>query len=276
MNRRHSLRLTGSQLAVFALGLTSLFTNSTIAQSYRLERIASGLNQPTYVTQAPGDPANILYYTERTQNAIPGFGATNIMGRVWRYDVDTRTKTLVLDLSSRSVTNDTGLQTIAFHPDFNTPATAGFGKLYVSSSQSGATRPESCRGVQRRSQRPHANLRRQLHRVRCSNIRTMRRTNHTIDWVGFDPTAVGDGAQLSLHQHGRRLVRQQLQRRNLAHGPASQNPNDVAGKMLRVDVAGADAYPADPLKNFAIPASNPIPTYNAAHPAPRSPASAKS
>ena len=36
--------------------------------------------------------------------------------------------------------------------------------------------------------------------------------------------------------------------------------------MLRVDVVGADAYPGDSLKNFAIPASNPIPTYNAAHP----------
>src|SRR5688572_16994783 len=65
------------------------------AQSFRLERIASGLNQPTYVTQAPGDPANILYFTERTSNTIGGFNALNDMGKVWRYDVSTRTKTLV-------------------------------------------------------------------------------------------------------------------------------------------------------------------------------------
>jgi len=31
-----------------------------LGQDYRIVRIASGLNQPTYLTQAPGDPANIL------------------------------------------------------------------------------------------------------------------------------------------------------------------------------------------------------------------------
>ncbi len=36
--------------------------------------------------------------------------------------------------------------------------------------------------------------------------------------------------------------------------------------MLRVDVAGPDAYPANALKNYAIPTSNPLPTYNAANP----------
>src|SRR5262245_66175876 len=104
-----------------ALGLTVFIVQTAVAQNYFIERIASGLNQPTYVTQAPSDPSNILYFTERTKDANPGFGATNDMGRVWRYDVNTRTRMLVLDLSSRSVTNDTGLQTIAFHPQYNTP-----------------------------------------------------------------------------------------------------------------------------------------------------------
>src|SRR5262249_13736952 len=49
-------------------------------------------------------------------------------------------------------------------------------------------------------------------------------------------------------------------------GRPSQNPNDIRGKILRVDISGADDYPADATKNFAIPPSNPIPTYNAAHP----------
>jgi hypothetical protein len=47
--------------------------SSAHAQEYRVERIASGLNQPTYVTQAPDDPANVLYFTERTSNTQPGF-----------------------------------------------------------------------------------------------------------------------------------------------------------------------------------------------------------
>lgn len=39
---------------------------------------------------------------------------------------------------------------------------------------------------------------------------------------------------------------------------SGQDVNQYLGKMLRLDVDGADAYPADPLKNYAIPASNPL------------------
>src|SRR5262245_30726013 len=94
--------------------VVTLFAHQRVdARNYVIERIASGLNQPTYVTQAPGDPANILYFTERTQDANPGFSAPNFMGKIWRYDLDTRTKTVVADFSSRPVTNDTGLHTLA-------------------------------------------------------------------------------------------------------------------------------------------------------------------
>src|SRR5688500_6979319 len=105
------------------------------AQEYRVERIASGLSQPTYVTQAPGDPANVLYFTERTSDTRPGFQVVNPMGKVWRYDASTRQKTPVLDLSHRSVYEDAGLQTIAFSPDFNSPGAPTFGKMYVSSAE---------------------------------------------------------------------------------------------------------------------------------------------
>ncbi len=39
---------------------------------------------------------------------------------------------------------------------------------------------------------------------------------------------------------------------------SGQDKNQLLGKMLRLDVDGADAFPADPLKNYAIPASNPL------------------
>ena len=43
----------------------------------------------------------------------------------------------------------------------------------------------------------------------------------------------------------------------------------MLGKVLRVDIdkSHADAYPSDVNKNFAIPATNPIPLWNANHPA---------
>lgn len=39
---------------------------------------------------------------------------------------------------------------------------------------------------------------------------------------------------------------------------SGQDTNQLLGKMLRLDVDGADAYPGDPLRNYAIPADNPL------------------
>jgi len=235
------------------------------ARNYRIERIASGLNQPTYVTQAPNDPANILYYTERTRDANPGFGASNVMGRVWRYDVTTRTKSLVLDLSNRSVTQDTGLQTVAFHPDFNAAGSPGYGKMYVSSSTAATT-------ALNRVEEFTIDLAGETPAYTASFDRTLleyqnnTQLNHTINWLGFDPTATGPARNFLYISTGDGSFGNNYNDGLSPTGRPSQNPNDIAGKMLRIDVVGADSYPADPLKNFAIPASNPIPTYNAANP----------
>src|SRR5262249_27836788 len=125
---------------ILALGTLALVLRPIASQAvYHLERITPVLNQPTYLTQAPGDPANILYYSTRITSAASGFSAFNSMGSIWRYDVTTRTSTVILNFAARSVVNDDGLQTFAFHPDFNTSGAPGFGKLYVASSQFGNT-----------------------------------------------------------------------------------------------------------------------------------------
>ena len=41
-------------------------------------------------------------------------------------------------------------------------------------------------------------------------------------------------------------------------GNRAQNGFELMGKMLRIDPAGADFYPGDPNKNFAIPSGNPF------------------
>jgi hypothetical protein len=251
-------------LCVWRFALTLLgaapFAGAAQAQSFHLERIASGLNQPTYVTQAPGDPSNILYFTERTSNTIGGFGAVNDMGKVYRYDVTSRTKSLVLDLSARDVTNDTGLQTIAFSPDFNTVGSPTYQKLYVSSAERGGT----------------ALNRVEEYTIGAGGAASLSRTilqyannaqnNHTVNWIGFDPTAAGADRGYLYISTGDGSFGNQYDGGTSEDGRPSQNPADIAGKILRVDVGGGDAYPADPNKNFAIPATNPIPAYNAANP----------
>ncbi len=69
-------------------------------------------------------------------------------------------------------------------------------------------------------------------------------SNHNGGWIGFGPDgflyiATGDGGG--------------------AGDPlnSGQNRNSLLGKLLRIDVAG-DAFPADPNRDYAIPAGNPF------------------
>ena len=66
MGLRYRTIVTTSVCLVFAADLA-------VAQLYRVERIASGLNQPSYLTQAQNDPANIVYFTnEPARDAVQG------------------------------------------------------------------------------------------------------------------------------------------------------------------------------------------------------------
>ena len=244
------------------------------AQSYKVERIASGLAQPTFVTQAPGDPANIIYYSTRITAATGtggGFNAVNQMGGIFRYDMNTRTSTQVMNLSYRNLTGDEGLVGFAFSPDFNTPGSPGYQKLYVSSSQNTSPATErveeyviGSNGKVPVDGSNHAVVNRLV--LQYNNIRTD--PNHTIDWIGFDPTTaslpVGSAARNYLY-----IVAGDGDISGNAQTRPEQQANQVAGKILRVDVdpAHGDAYPASASKNFAIPATNPIPLWNANHPA---------
>jgi hypothetical protein len=248
-----------------ALALSLLAVPSVASAGYRIERIASGLNQPTYITQAPGDPANILYYTERTRDAIAGFSAINQLGRVWRYDVNTRTRSLLLDLNgSGTVTNDTGLQSIAFHPEFNTVGAPGFGKLYVSYSIAGSVATNNVEewnvGAGGTATLDHRVLR----------YTNGSQNNHTVNWIGFDPNAAGAAKNYLYVSTGDGAFGLNYNNGSFAapsNGRPSQNPGSVRGKMLRLDITpGAiDAYPGNTDRNYAIPPSNPIPVYNAAN-----------
>jgi hypothetical protein len=91
--------------------------------------------------------------------------------------------------------------------------------------------------------------------------------NHTVDWIGFDPTAssqpIGSPARNYLYiSAGDGDLGGSAQTR-----PGQKATSDL-GKVLRVDVDSShpDAYPSDPNKNFAIPTTNPIPLWNASHP----------
>ncbi len=276
--------LTSPRRLAFVLSLIGLCRIATPAechaQDYRIVRIASGLNQPTYVTQAPGDPANILYFTERTSNTVEGFNAINQMGKVWRYDVSTQTKSLVLDLSvlfpNRTVTNDTGVQTIAFSPDYNTVGSGTYHKMYISYSERGTA---AISHVEEFDIGTNGTATFSRNILQYSNSV---QNNHTVDWIGFNPAATGVERSYLYISTGDGAFGNAYNGGAVSNGRPSQNPASIRGKMARVDVSGGNDYdgthsingvllPNDPERNFKIPLTNPLVTYNAANPARRFP-----
>jgi hypothetical protein len=229
------------------------------------------------MAQAPGDPSNIIYYSTRiaaSSGTGGGFGTINNMGGIWRYDMNTGVSTQIMNLNYRQLTGDEGLVGFAFSPDFNTPGAPGYEKMYVTSSQynngnSPIERVEEytasgANGIVPTDSSGHAVVSNLV--LQYNNINTQQ--NHTVDWVGFDPTAsslpVGSPARNYLY-----ITAGDGDLGGSAQTRPEQKANSVLGKVLRVDVdkSHGDAYPTDANKNFAIPATNPIPLWNANHPA---------
>ena len=216
-------------LSAAALWGTGLPAPSARAD-YEVRRVATGLNQPTFVTQAPGDDTN-LYIVERA-----GPGGT--LGGIVRYDPVSRSKSTFLDLSGPLV-QDGGAFVLAFHPDYATN-----GRFYVTSMVGATNHLDEYRVLG-----GTPTFQRTL--LQYDNPRTQ----HTITWTGFKPGAVGAERNWLYVNTGDGGI--QSDEPGFANN--GQNLRSVMGKVLRLDVdpAAPDAYPNDPNKNFAIPASNP-------------------
>jgi hypothetical protein len=76
---------------------------------YTVERVVGGLNQPMYVTQAPGDNGS-LYIVERNDGG-------NQLGRIRKLNLQTQALTTFLDVTG-SIISDGGLLSMTFHPAF--------------------------------------------------------------------------------------------------------------------------------------------------------------
>ena len=136
-------------------------------------------------------------------------------------------------MASQIATEDEqGLLGLAFHPGF-----AQNHKLYVYLST--ANGDVELREYQTSASNPNVvdpASQRLVLRIDFSSA-----TNHRGGWIGFGPegylyAGVGDSA-------------------NSANAQNLANP---LGKILRMDVNGGDAYPADPNRNYAVPPDNPI------------------
>ncbi|MCA9297062.1 MAG: PQQ-dependent sugar dehydrogenase, partial [Phycisphaerales bacterium] len=227
---RHGIGLrTLAGLAVAALtSVTStLFAGGTPLTT---ELVANGLARPDFVTHAPGDFDRIFIVEQRS-------GST---GRIRIVDLatDTLLATPFLSISGVNTSSEQGLLGLAFHPDYDNN---GYFYVYYTSNALGSNRTH----VVRYSVSANPNI------ADASSAQTVLLisqpfTNHNGGWMGFGPNdgylyiGTGDGGDAC--DPGQR---------------AQDITNQLLGKMLRIDVDGDD-FPADPDKNYAIPASNPF------------------
>ena len=96
------------KLAVVAAMFVAICAGNSFGE-YTVERVVGGLNQPMYVTQAPGDNTSI-YIVERNDGG-------NQLGRIRKYDLQSQSFTTFLDVTG-SIISDGGLLSMTFHPQY--------------------------------------------------------------------------------------------------------------------------------------------------------------
>ena len=202
----------------------------TSGQSLGLESLVTGIDRPSHVVQAPGDPGSLYIIEQRA-------------GRIINVSLASGTRSTVLAFAGFDTTIEGGVHTMAFHPQFEQN-----GLFYVSWLEDGGSgigdygNVDEFQLVGGQGQFTKRILR---HQIRDAA------STHGLDWVGFDPTATGDAQNYLYITTGDGG----FDGANLANN-FSQDLSTLFGKVTRVDVR-ADDFPADPNRNFAVPPSNP-------------------
>jgi glucose/arabinose dehydrogenase len=203
------------------------------------ERLVTGLSNPLYVTHARGDNSRIFIVEQRSSTT----------GRIRIFNLDTNTLLTApfLSISGVSTGSEQGLLGLALHPNY---LTNGYFWVYYTNA-AGTTIVARYQATGDPATSNFANL------ASAQVVLTITQpfSNHNGGWMSFGPDgylyiATGDGG--SGGDPGNR---------------AQDTTAQLLGKMLRIDVDGADnipgnadddAFPADPNKLYSIPSDNPF------------------
>lgn len=187
-------------------------------------RVASGLNQPLFVTYAPGDTSR-LFIVEKG-------GDVEILDLTTGQLLPTPFLSIADQLSTNS---ERGLLGLAFSPNYATDHT-----IYVN-----MTNPSGAIDVRSYQLSANPNV---INEATANVLLTFAHPNgnHNGGWLGFGPDGYlyvgsGDGGGSTA---------------NDLNNPA-RDPNSLLGKILRIDVS-SDAFPGDPNRDYAIPGTNPF------------------
>jgi glucose/arabinose dehydrogenase len=200
-----------------------------------LQRVASGMAAPIFVTHAPGRPDQLFIAQRGGQIRILNLttGVLEVTPFISIPNVDTE--------------GEGGLLGLAFHPDYQSN-----GKFYVNLTAETGAAPFTThvREYTRNPTNPNlADLSSQREILSFAQPQN----NHNGGWIGFSPMdgnlyiASGDGGGGDDNDAGH----------TPGIGNAQDTTNNLLGKMLRINVNGDD-FPTDLSRNYAIPLNNPF------------------
>lgn len=184
--------------------------------AYTVQRVVGGLNQPMFVTQAPGDNDS-LYIVERSD---PG----NQLGRIRVFNLQTQAfnPTPFLDVTGQ-ITSDGGLLSMTFHPQYQSN-----GLFYVTSNTNGTNALDEYQVVAGVAQ----------FQRRLLQYQNLNNVFHTINQPFFRPN--GDNSELFLTTGDGGT-----QADEPGFNPSLiESPNSIYGKLLKFDLDASFPSPA--------------------------------
>lgn len=213
-------------------------SNAADAAISGLQRVASGVSAPMFVTHAPGD-RDRLFIAQRG-------GAIRIL------DLNTGAllATPFLTMTGVDQSGEGGFLGMAFHPDYFDPDADGYGKFYVNVTTGSPFTIRVREFTVSTTDRNLANLGSLREIISVPHTSA---TNHNGGWIGFSPNdnylyvGTGDGGGSNDDGAGH----------TAGTGNAQDTTNNLLGKMLRLDINGDD-FPTDATRNYAIPPTNPF------------------
>lgn len=239
------MRFSNVATLVVATSALGMIANSSSAAITGLQRVASGLSAPIYMTHAPGDRER-LFIVQR------GGGI-----RILNLASGSLETTPFLSIPDVNAQGEGGLLGMAFHPGYSNPESPGFGKFYVNVTVNNPT-PEVFEGANS----PFSTLIREYTVSSNPNVANTTpntimkivqpQDNHNGGWIDFSPVngylyiPTGDGGGGGDSGAGH----------TSGTGNAQDITNNPLGKILRIDVDGDD-FPADANRDYRIIDSNP-------------------
>jgi glucose/arabinose dehydrogenase len=228
------MRPTATRAAAIALLAAA---GAAHAQQFGAVRVAAGLTRPVFVTAPPGDYGRLFIVEQRGSAGVAARADIKIMNLPGN-TINATPFLSIFNLPTNTQTNsEQGLLGLAFDPDF-----ANNGFFYI--NYTNATTSAGTTFIERY----HVNPATPNVADPASGTVILRLvqpfTNHNGGWLGFGPdgylyAALGDGGSGG------------------DPGNRAQNTALLFGKIHRIIPSG-DAFPADPDRNYTIPATNPF------------------